>query len=376
MAKDKKPDADAYTNDMLVMVNPLKPDMKIKINPKDVELPRATQARVDTDSGYTVEMERAKSFAQKMEAGEVFPPVKLMLVEDMPGSKGKPVHVAWDGHHTVAGAEIAKVKEIDAFVWKGTWAQALAAAATLANVEHENNGKPKSFKDKKHSLHVYVKSLELAGVTKSKLPSNRQLAAMFGISHTAVGDEDPCGRRAEGSKTGEEKKEEKKLQRVAAKGADVVAAGKAHLEGSNGKPAAGMPTYDVLRKATQEKVGTYQAETPAKALETYKEKHPGAQLSDYVTREVKADPKAGSEAPKIGFDWQKMEADLGSVVRGFDAAGELFGFKGRPEFKTGRSNLNAFADILKALRKEATAKKPAAKAATKDETFSLAEGAK
>lgn len=347
-------DVEDYVSDKLPDLNPAKPDEKKKLKVKEIEAPKASQARVDTDPGYNVDVHRAESFAEKMKAGEKFPPVKVCLVEDMPGKKGTPVHVLWDGHHTHAGAEIAKIAEVDALIWKGTWAQCLAAAASFANSEHENAGKPKSFKDRIRSCILYVKGLAEVGVTKRELPSNRQLAKRFAVSHTAVGDADPCDRRQEGTKTPEQKKEEK--ANVRANGAAAVAAGAAHL---NGTPAqVATKRFEVVKRDDQTVAGTFEAETPAKALEAFKTAKPDVNLVEYVTKElVTTPPKSGSVAT-IGFDWARMESDLGSLARGLDGMGDIYKCKDSAEWKNARANLNSFATILKGLRKELTAKKP------------------
>lgn len=349
-ATAKKPEVDKYENDAIKLVNLKKPDFpESKEKVKDLVFHKNTQVRDDTDAGQVVDVKRAESFAEKMKAGEKFPAVKYMLVEDMPGHKGTPVKVLWDGFHTHAGAEIAKLDTIPAVGWKGTWAQALAAAALLANVEHENSGKPKSYKDKVRSAWIIVKGLEAAGVPKKEWPKSRQLAAMVGVSHTAINDENILGNKREGSKTKEEKLEEKKQARQ--NGAATVAAGAAHLNG----PTTPIKRFEVFRRAGNESVGVFEAETAAGALEQLKKKNPGAQLTDFVTKELTTEkPKAGAA---VGFDWARFDADFGGVVRGLDAMGDIYNIANRTEFKTARSNLNQFLEIVKGLKSEVTKKK-------------------
>lgn len=367
--KTKPTDVEAYQNDALKLINLKKPDFTGKEKVKDLVHHKNTQVRDDTDAGQVVDVKRAEQFAAKMAAGEKFPAVKYMLVEDMPGHKGEPVKLLWDGLHTHAGAEMAKVESIDAIGWKGTWAQALAAAALLANVEHENSGKPKSYKDKIRSAWIIVKGLEAADVPKKEWPNSRQLGAMVGVSHTAINNEEILKNKRAGSKTKAEIEAEKKQQRelaAAAKAAGgVVAAGAAHL--GNGS-ASSIKQFEVVRRATNEVVGTFESETAAGALERLGKKNPGAKLTDYFTRELTPAPKPGSEKT-IGFDWQRMDQDFGALARGMDALGEMFDLKKRTEWKTALANLNQFGTLLKAMREEVGKKKPAAKKAeTKPES--------
>jgi uncharacterized ParB-like nuclease family protein len=322
-------------------IDPAKPDHKAKLDPKKIILSPDAQARDDTDKTKLVDTHRAEDFAEKMKAGEKFPPVKVMLVEDHPDHKGKPVYVAFDGFHTVAGAEIAKLKELDALVWKGSVMQAVAAAATVANREHENNGKPLSYDDKIRSLMLYAKALKKGGVEPKLWPSNRQAAVMFGVSHTAVGDEDPFGRRREGTKDKETKLAEKKVKRVAGKG--TVEAGREHLEGKGGK------VFEVVQKTTGQVAATYDADTPAKALEQFKAEKPEANLVEYVAREGK--PKGGTPT-KFGFDWSSVTAALGQLARGLDAAGDLHDLKRKPEYKLAVQQVSSISGIVEGWRKE------------------------
>lgn len=350
-APAKKPEVEAYKNDALKMLNPKRPDSTGKVKPKDVHFPKHTQARQDTDSGEVVDTNRVKDFAEKMRNKVEFPPIKIITVTDMPGMIDKEVDVCWDGFHTGLGALEAGLTEIPAHKWKGTWAQALAAAAVLANQEHENNGKPKSFKDKLRSLHMYVKGLSWAGVGKKDYPSNRQLALMFGISHTAVGDEDPCERRKTDTKPKEQKLKEKKDQRQ-----NGVQSGQAHM---GTLPPEGHKRFEVIRRATQEAQGTFTAETVAGALEEFKKKTPGAVLTDFTVRELTTTPPKPGTEKSVGFDWQRMEADVGGVVRGWEAAGDIFDLKKTGEWKRAQAAMNTFLEVMKATKTQtATAKKP------------------
>jgi hypothetical protein len=339
----KKPTAADYKNPLAINVH--KPAEQKKVKVKLVQFPRDTQVRDDNTPGHVVDVHRAEEMADALRAGKKLPPVKLMTVSDMPGHKDEPMYVMWDGFHTHAAHELAKLHEIDALIWHGTWAQALAAAATYANAEHATNGKPKSYKDKIRSLHIYAKALEKGGVPKKEWPSNREAAVMFGVSHTAVGDEDPFGRRQEGAKTREQKLEEKKRQRQLAASGSPVGQGDSPVK-------APTPKYEVVQKSTGAVVATVEAETPAKALEAYKSKKPEANLVEYVTREVKPDAKAGSETV-VKFDWSGMDNSLGYVIRGTDAMGDLFeGAKKDPALKVLKDALNNAATMMTELKKK------------------------
>ncbi len=373
-AKTVTKSASDYVNPLAIDIT--KPDEKKKVKTKEIPETRALQVRVNLDTGHEIELNRVElmrksiqeNVAAKRKPMDGFDPVKLMLVEDMPGHKGEPTYVAFDGKHTQAAAELEKIPELDALIWKGTFAQAMAAAATLANREHDRNGAPLTFKDRINAAWKFRKALEESETPKKEWPSARDASELFGISRTYINDENIFETRKEGSKSGGVKKAEKKAKRKNGTGNGVVEAGKAHLEG--GKD--GQKHFEIREKDGGKPVAWYKADTPAKALEAFKEEaktkdKKDVKLTDYITREYDPAPKPGSEKTAIAFDWNKVETDFGSVVRGFDGAADLFGFKDRAEFKNGRANLSQFIMIFGALKKEFSGKKPKQKEEPKKE---------
>lgn len=307
---------------------------------------RKLQVRSDCDAGYDVDTHRTEQFAAALKSGAKFPPIKVIECDDAPGCKGEVVRVMFDGYHTFGAHEMNKAATINALVWKGKYAQALAAAATVANVEHANNGKPLSYKDKIRALHVYASALKAAGVPAKEWPSNRAAAAKFGVSHTAVGDEDPFERRREDSKTAEQKKAEKRAEREKAKAADAGPV--------NAPPAApAAKRYEIVQKTTAQIVDTIEAGGAEKALAAFKEKKPHVELKEFVAREAPA-PKNGSV--KVQFDFAKMDSDIGSVVRGIDGMADVFGLKDAAVHKNAVKAAENLIAALSALR-EATKSK-------------------
>lgn len=303
------------------------------------------QARTDTDSGSVVDEGRCQQFAVAMTAGAKFPPIKVMKVLDAPGMKDTEVHVTWDGMHTLRGAEIAKIPEIEALVWSGTWAQAQYLAATRANREHEANGKPLSSKDKIHAVSILANAYKTSEIPKKDWPSNRAAADTVGCSRQLVNDMDPFDRGA--GNVREVKAAAKRGERAAA------AAPKAE------------PHWEVVNKVNQNVIASYDAKTEKEALDIHKGHHPASDLSLLVARKQKPaapvvtvapDAAPGSEKV-VGFDWAGMDGNMGYLIRGFEGASDLFGLKDTPEFKEAKAALNTVATYLNALRKKHGKKK-------------------
>lgn len=335
LATDKKTEKTAYVNPLALSGKPYKETPLVK----DVLRIRALQARVDVDSGSEVDVGRAEGFADKMRAGEKFPPIKLMAVEDAPGHKGTEVMVCWDGMHTHFAAEIAKLKDIDALVWKGTWAQALMAAATVANREHDKNGRPLSTKDKQHSLDLLVRSFKESDVPKKDWPSNRKLAEMTGLSHQYINDTDPF-EKGKGDQRGV-KNIKKRIDREKLKETPVL------------DPVTNSPVTElVVRKDTGAVIASYHADTPAKALDRFKIEYPHVPMSDVVTKAVETTSvKAGSEKPS-GFDWAGMDERMGYLIRGLDGLASLHDLKKTPGYQLAFNGIDQFAKQFNAWRKE------------------------
>ena len=326
--------------------------------PKQVTIPlksltmyRELQARTDTSGGQIVDEDRVAqmrdamlalldakadplAFEPKVVKGlKQFPPIKVMVVKD---AKGQEVHVVWDGMHTTHACEYAKVKEIPCLVWEGTSAQALAAAATVANREHETNGKPLSNKDKIHSVKMMAKAITLSGIPKKDYPSNRELGRLVGVSHTLVGELDPFERRQEGSKTREEVQAGKRVAAAASKAPPP----KPLVGGwADGTPAPYNPPenlYSVVNKSAGGTVHQIEAKSQDDAEKRFKAEKPAWEHSAYVVKPAKdAPPPVKSEQVAAGhaanpgalFDWSGVEGHLGYLIRGTSAASEIYGIE-------------------------------------------------
>jgi len=303
--KQKKPKAakaEAPANPLALSGEPV----AMKVSVKDVYVYRDLQARKDIDAGSTVDEARAEQFAAAMKAGDRFPPIKCMRIPSK-NKKDEFDIVVWDGMHTHRGAEIAKVKELDALVWDGTAQQALMAAATIANREHEKNGKPLSNRDKLHAVEMAAMAFTKSDIPKKDWPSNRQLAELVGVSHTLVNDLDPFKRKPPTAPSREEKLEQK---REAAK----------------------------KRERDDDDDG---AEVEA--------------ASD--------DPAPGSEIRMAAvFDWKEQDRCMGYVIRSIDAMGDTFDLKKTDPkgMKRAYELCDQLVELLKQWKAAATAKDKAA----------------
>lgn len=329
-----------------------------KLPVKDLIASRELQGRLDIDAASPVDANRAEQFAEAMKPkidkdgkeipGDKFPPIKVVRITGDEKHDGE--LWVWDGMHTHAAAKIAKVGELDCLVWEGTKTQALAAAATQANREHEKSGKPLSHRDKVHSIHMMARAILKSDLPKKDWPSNRQFAALIGCSHTLVGDEDPFGRRKEGTQTKDEKLAKKREARTVPPPVPVATppdmippppeAKKAATDPISGKPA----NYEVVRLATDEVVASYHCVREGQAVARYVTENIGANHTDYAAREIKvaSNPQAnGSPVKGPGFDWAGLESHLGYVVRGFDAFAEMNGLLKHADYSRAKQGLNA-----------------------------------
>lgn len=315
---------------------------EMRLKTKQVTRDRRLQTRTDTDSGSEIDEYRCERFAHAMTpkeqggAGEKFPPVKVMLVKDMPGHKDEEVYLLWDGFHTHRGAEIARLAEIDALVWEGTWHQALTAAATVANREHEKNGKPLSSKDKIHAVAILARAFKESELPKKEWPSNRQLAEMCGCSRQLVNEMDPFDRGHGDTRE--------------------LTAAKKRGERAEAKKAAQPPVqkvFEVVQQSTGQVLADYNADTPVEALLKYKNRHNLEDLKGLTTREKAVkdhdEPKPGSPKPS-GFDWAGMDSHLGYLIRGLDGLGDIYDLKKTPEYKTAFGAIDTFAKTFKEFR--------------------------
>lgn len=323
------------------------------IKRKDITRDRRLQVRSDTasqpGSEYPeVDEGRAEQIGEALAdpaRAKKVQPVKVMIVKDMPGHKDETMHVLFDGFHTHRGAEIKQIPELEAVVWEGTWSEALTAAATHANREHEANGRPLSSKDKVRSVELLGHAYKSSEIPKKDWPSNRQAADMCGCSRQLVNEIDPFDRSGTGNKR-EATAAKKRGERAAA------------------KPAVKPPKhFDIVQKATGTKVAGYDADTPDEALARHKEMHKDFDMKSVVARENKeVAAKPGSEKAPIGFDWAGMDANLGYLVRGFDGMGDMFALKGTAEYKEAFTALDTFAKRFREFRQK-NAKKPPTPAA-------------
>ena len=314
-----------------------KPDL-LKV--REVHVFKKLQARDDTDQGSTVDEARCVEFAavlekiQKDPRAKKFPPIKVMKVTDAPGHKNEEIYVCMDGMHTLRGHELAKIAEIDALVWSGTWAQAQFFAATRANREHAANGKPLSTRDKIRAVTILGAAYKNSDVPKKDWPTNRAAADMAGCSRQLVNEMDPF-ERGKGDVR-----------------AETAAKKRAKRDGDGG---VNWDHWEVVQKSTGQVVAAYDAIDANAAWAVYVAahalNHTDADQSKDVLRKQAAPAAAppGSAKP-TGFDWAGMDAHLGYLIRGVDGMGDIFGIKGTAEHKQLTDILNQFATAFQAAR--------------------------
>lgn len=118
-----------------------------------------------------VDRETAEEYGRLMAEGVTFPAVQLY---DVNGG----LYLV-DGWHRLLGAELAQLDDIEATITIGTRREALAAALK-ANADH---GLPRSNADKRRAILAALRDEEWCRL------SNRELAKLCGVSHTAVNNE-------------------------------------------------------------------------------------------------------------------------------------------------------------------------------------------
>lgn len=317
-----------------------------RLKVRNVHVFKKLQTRTDTDSGSTVDEGRAEQFATAMTKGDKFPAIKVMRVKDAPGFKDEEVDVCWDGMHTLRGKEIAKLPEVDALVWEGTFAQAQFLASTRANREHEKAGRALSSKDKIHAVKILAQAYKDAEIPKKDWPSNREAAEMVGCSRQLVNEMDPFDRGA-GDKR-EATAAKKRGERAEAKAADPS------------KGVKSPPHFEIVQKSTGQKIASYDATSEEEAIKTHLGHHKDADPKTLIARKAAEPPKeakAGSEKT-IGFDFAGMDSHLGYLARGLDGMGDIFHLKDTHEYKIALASLNSFAAYFNDARKK-HGKKPA-----------------
>lgn len=367
--KAKKAKEKAQDDPLAFVGKPKEETLKVK----DVLVFKALQLRKDCDEGQVVDVDRATSFAAKMKEGAKFPRIKVVRVTDAPGHKDKEVLVCWDGIHTHAACEIAKIGDIECLVWTGTWAQARYAADALANKEHDENGKPFSTKEKIAAVMDLAK-VYMDNLPKSQWPSNRQLAEKRNVSHQHVNNLDPFGRSGVSH---EQKKALKKADRAITNGHAPAATGTLAQTGTvlvpNNQldPKTGdAANFEIVQRTTGQPVAKYHAKDKEAAIKRFQADAPNKPLTDYVCREFTPDPASlaaqvnpaklpepGTAAKPPGFDWATMQANLGYVIRGHDAMGDLFALKADAEYKKAFAHLDLFTKWLDDTKKKHGKKK-------------------
>lgn len=371
-AKPKKGKDEAPANPFALVGKPKNETLPTK----DVLVFKTLQARKDCDEGQVVDVDRATGFAEKMKAGVKFPRIKCMEVSDAPGHKDEPVVVCWDGMHTHAGCELAKIETIDCAVWVGTWAMALSAAATVANREHDDKGKVLSTKEKVASVAILAKAFR-DGKPKSEWPSNRALATLIGVSHQHVNNMDPFDRSPAGDTRGQKNAVKKADRAIAnAEGPAVVRPGQIVVPVNQLDPVSKLPAnFEIVKRTTGQADAKYHAKDKDEAIKRFQVDHPTWVLTEYVCREYTPDaasvadrmvafglmsgnpnattaPAPGSVAKPPGFDWSTMQANLGYVTRGHDAMGDLFNLKADAEYKKAFAHLDLFTKWLDDAKKK------------------------
>lgn len=133
---------------------------------------------------------RCQQMASFLKGGGTLPKMRAYtIVDEKHKHHGKTVLVG--GFHRMEGHIIAEVKKAKFDVWRGTFPDAVRAAAR-ENVEHDTAGRYRSNDDKKKAVMMYCYSY--ASVPKAQLPTNRDVAREIGVSHEFVNQIDPFGR--------------------------------------------------------------------------------------------------------------------------------------------------------------------------------------
>ncbi len=239
-------------------------------------------------------------------------------------------------------------------MWKGTWAQAMNAAATVANREHENNGRALSTKDKCHSVAILARAFKESGLPKKEWPSYRSIAIIIGCSHQHVNNMDPFEKSGSDNETVKAKKRLKgQAAKASANGTPATPAIQLEMD-----PVAQKPVNQaIIQKTTGQTVAKYCADSPAKALDRYKIEHPHCTIADFITREIEGAPAPVGSEKKPGFDWAGMDGHLGYMIRGMDGMADMFDLKKTPEYKLAFDGLDAFAKQFNAWKKKLAGRK-------------------
>ncbi len=293
---------------------------------------------------------RVALLAEHLKGGAPLPPVKLIQVDEYPGGSkaGGPYKLLFDGFHTTAAYVENGKRMIPVQAWKGTWEQALVAAAK-ANKEHDTGGQPRTNEDKVKAAKMFLEAL--ADVPKKERPSNREIAEEIGCSRQLVNElaagTNEVKKAAKKTKRTETETEKEDEPTPPAKPLPpLTPAEKAKAAEAQKMIDAGMTPFNVVGKTTGQTVGTiYSKELPSHA--SVVDKFPSLNEKDYILRAGTAAPQVAAAAtppkpPAGGFDWAAYDERIGYLARGLDALGDLFDLKKTAEFAGARRLLNEF----------------------------------
>ena len=180
------------------------------------------------------------------------------------------------------------------------------------------------------------------------------MAGIVGCSHTLVNDEDPFGRRKEGSQTKETK--------LAAKRATSAPAGGGPAYVPPDKDAPTKEVVQIIKKTTGQPDHTYDPKDVSadKALDTFvaEKKKAGAVVNpaDYVVKVATVPDKPMVSGPPM-FDWAGVDSSIGFVVRGFNAMADMYGLKTTAEYKQAFADLDKVCVYFKVMKEKYGAKK-------------------
>jgi len=123
----------------------------------------------DTQSREKIKEETVLDYVEKMQGGEIFPPIKLF-------HDGINYWLA-DGFHRMFASKRADIKEISCDISKGTkrdaWIYSLGA--------NDKHGLPRSNADKRRSIHRAINDIELCSL------SDREIAKICNVSNMMIG---------------------------------------------------------------------------------------------------------------------------------------------------------------------------------------------
>lgn len=301
---------------------------------------------------------RARMLAEAIKGGADLPRVKVVEVPEYPGGSEKngPYRLVVDGHHTTWGYELLEKKMVPVTLWKGTWAEALVAAAK-ANKEHDTGGLPRTNEGKANAAKAFVAALAESETPKKQWPSGRRIAEIVGCSHTLV-NEIIAGK----NEVVKAKKKEVRVDEPAAaaktnpNAPPVTYANHAEAK----RIEAGEKPFSVVNKSTGQPVGRVWAEKGTPTHEQVKAVYPTLEPRDYVLKPAElvtsaAPPTTTVTKPTpavVGFDWAAYDQSIGFVVRGLDGLGDLYDLKKTPEFAGANRVLNEFIAYFQDVRKK------------------------